>query len=124
MTPMFTARTPFDSTDGPRWENYVRWAQVPRLIEVVGLDSMLCPNIISEYIAEDWKYNVQNDCGFGYFYDLDYLRRRVANVPRKNILGVRRNPDAYIEAASAEAGFVFVGYDLIEEATQISALTN
>ncbi len=124
MTPVFTARTPFDSTDGPRWENYVRWAQIPRLIEVVGLDSTLCPSVISEYIAEDWKHNVQDNSGFGYFYNLDYLLGRVTNVSRKNIIGLYRNPDSRIEVAPAEGGFVFVGYDLIEEMTQISALTN
>src|SRR6185295_6762926 len=59
-----------------------------------------------------------------YFYHLDYLKERVAAISRRNILGLYRNPEGHIEAAPAPGNFCFVGYDLIEEQTQISAITN
>ena len=94
------------------------------LIELVSLDDILCSPIVTEFVDEDWEHNVQENYRLSYFYDLEYLIRRVAGVSRRNILGLYRNPDAPIEAAPAGRDFVFMGYDLIEEMTQISALTN
>src|SRR5437870_13582556 len=45
-------------------------------------------------IAVDWEYNVHADHQTSYFHSLEYLRRRVANEPRLNILGILRNPSA------------------------------
>jgi hypothetical protein len=124
MTPLFIATERFDQSDESRWRSYVDWAKIPQLVEVVSLDGVLCPRIVKRLEDEDWNHIVCEDFRLDYFYHLNYLIRRIAGAPHTNILGLYRNPDAHIDIPPAEGGFVFMGYDLIEEATQISALTN
>lgn len=124
MTPLFIATEKFDPSDGERWDGYLIWSKIPKLIEVVSLDSMLCPRILPNINAEDWDHNVHEDYLLNYFYDLDYLIHRCAIASRRNILGLYRNPESHIAVAPGPGAFAFIGYDLIEQATQISALTN
>ena len=122
--PLFAATGRFDPSDGDKWESYCRWAEIPGLTELVTLDTLLCPSLITEFEDEDWNHNVNEDFRLNYFYDLDYLIRRVQHIHRRNILGLYRNPTVHIAEAPGRGGFNFCGYDLIEEQTQISALTN
>lgn len=121
---LFIATERFDPSDGAKWEGYCQWAKIPGLLEVVSLDTMLCPHLITKFLDEDWNHMVLEDFRLDYFYDLDYLTRRVRDLPKRNILGLYRNPEAHIVNAPAPGAFDFIGYDLIEEQTQISALTN
>jgi hypothetical protein len=122
--PLFIATERFDPSDGEKWMKYTEWANIHELAEVVSLDCMLCRHLINTPEDEDWQHIVCEDFRLDYFYHLDYLKSRVAPIRRRNILGLYRNPDAHIEVAPASGDFQFVGYDLIEEQTQISALTN
>jgi hypothetical protein len=124
VVPLFIATRKFDAGDGRAWINYLAWSQIPDLVEVVSLDGMLCPRLIDELCDEDWAHNVHEDYRLTYFRDLSYLRTRVGAVQRCNILGLYRNPPFHSHVPPAGEGFDFIGYDLIEEATQISALTN
>jgi hypothetical protein len=124
LNPLFVACERFDKSDGDRWRDYVNWAKIPALTEIVSLDTMLCPTVLPELSDADWQHNVQEDFRLNYFYDLDYLVRRVSGVERKNILRVYRNPDRHFNVSPGPGIFDFIGYDLIEEATQVSALTN
>ena len=124
VTPLFIATELFDAADGEKWAKYFAWAKIPRLTELVGLDSMMCPHVINEFTDEDWNHIVCEDFRLNYFHHLDYLKRRVQGLARINILGVYRNPETHIATPPAPASFSFVGHDLIEEATQISALNN
>jgi hypothetical protein len=124
MIPVYCARQRFDPSDGARWDEYVSWSQIPNLTEIVSLDTVLCPTILPDLSDEDWQHNVHEDFRLNYFYDLQYLVRRTSAIKRKNILGLYRNPDSHITNPPAPAVLEFIGYDLIEEATQISALTN
>jgi len=123
-TPLFIATQQFDASDGERWQGYCRWIQIPGLIEIVSLDCLLCPRLINVPQREDWPHIVNEDFRTDYFLHLDYLKEQVKDVKRRNILGVYRNPEFPIESPPAPEEFQFVGYDLIEEATQISALNN
>jgi hypothetical protein len=124
MIPLFVATERFDATDGDRWNSYVQWAKIPNLTEIVSLDTILCPTVLPDLSDEDWQHNVQADFRLNYFYHLDYLICRSAGVPRRNILGLYRNPDGHISSPPGSGAFRFIGYDLVEDATQISALTN
>ena len=124
MQPLFIATQKFDPSDGEKWRSYVGWANLPQLVEVVSLDGILCPRLVGELTDEDWLHNVQENYLLNYFYDLDYLLRRVADVSRRNILGFYRNPDHHTEVPPAAGPFFFVGYDLVEQGGEISALTN
>lgn len=121
--PLFIAVVPFDPSDGQKWQDYCHWAKIPNLVELISLDSLLCRRIISEFLPEDWTHIVNENFRLNYFHDFNHLMRRTANARRRHVLGVYRNPRSHIQQAPAE-DFSFVGYDLIEEATQISALTN
>ncbi len=123
-TPLFIATERFDPSDGEKWEKYAQWAKIPALTEVVSLDAMLCRHLINGPQNEDWQHIVCEDFRLDYFHDLDYLRQRTRDTRRRNVLGLYRNPEQHIEAAPASGNFEFVGYDLIDEQTQISALTN
>jgi len=122
--PLFIATERLDSSDGETWQKYCTWAKIPGLTEIVSLDGSLCPHLIKEFNNEDWSHIVNEDFRLDYFYDLEYLLQRVAEVRRKNVLGLFRNPKKHIETQPASGDFSFIGYDLIEEQTQISALTN
>jgi hypothetical protein len=123
--PLFIATHRFDPADGEKWMKYFEWARIPQLKEVAGLDAMLCRHVLSNQILdEDWAHIVCEDFRLDYFYDLDYLLQRTKGVERRNILGLYRNSDTHIACPPAVADFSFLGYDLIEEETQISALTN
>jgi hypothetical protein len=124
MEPLFIATERFDPSDGEGWTNYVKWARIPNLVEVVSLDGMLCPHLPRELEDEDWNHIVNADFRSNYFYHLDYLMQRIVGETRRNILGLYRNPDRHFDAAPAAGAFDFIGYDLIEEMTQVSALTN
>ncbi|HEX4264996.1 MAG TPA: hypothetical protein VH597_11700 [Verrucomicrobiae bacterium] len=123
-TPLFIATKRFDPADGEAWEKYCAWAKIPALVELVSLDSLMCAHLIKEFRDEDWNHNVHEDFRLDYFYNLDYLVQRVKDLPRRNILGLYRNSEVHIVSPPASADFSFMGYDLIDETTQISALTN
>ena len=57
-----------------------------------------------------------------FFADLDFLKGQVASVEKKNLLCVFRNPSPAPATPSSE--FTFLGYDLIDPETSVSALTN
>jgi len=122
--PLFIATERFDPSDGEKWQSFCQWAEIPGLVEVVSLDSLLCPHVVKELRGEDWHHIVCEDFRLDYFYHLDYLKERIQDVSRRNILGLYRNPETDTVHAPAPGDFKFVGYDLIEEQTQISALTN
>lgn len=121
---LFIATERFDPTDGERWNKYYGWAKIPALKEIVSLDCLLCPHLVKDLIGEDWNHIVNADFRLDYFYHLDYLLTRITETPRRNVLGLFRNPDDHITEFSGGGDFSFIGYDLIEEQTQISALTN
>jgi hypothetical protein len=122
--PLFIATERFDQSDGEKWQKYYEWAKIPGLVEVVSLDTLLCKHLIKKFRNEDWRHIVNEDSRLDYFYHLDDLKQRIQGVPRRNVLGLYRNPETHIGVAPAPGGFNFVGYDLIEEQTQVSALTN
>jgi hypothetical protein len=124
MTPLFTATQRFDPSDAQRWIGYMEWARIPQLVELVTLDGILCPPVAPDRIDEDWKHIVNEDFRLDYFLHLDYLLSRVKDVARRNVLGLYLNPDHHILTPPAPGGFVFAGYDLIEEMGEVSALNN
>jgi hypothetical protein len=123
-TPIYIATERFDSTDGEKWGKYFEWAKIPNLTEIIGLDSTLCPRLPQETSDEDWAHVVNEEFRTDYFLHLDYLIKRIQTQPRRNILGLYRNPNVHVSESPASGDFIFMGYDLIEEQTQISALTN
>jgi hypothetical protein len=130
MTPWFIATEPFTPDSGESWNKYVAWSGLTQLDEVVSLDGILCPTVLPEIHEDYWPHIVQEDFMPHFFLDFDFLVRKVAAIPKKNVLCVFRNPERHPIAppvASFEfpaATFEFLGYDLVDVAGDVSALTN
>ncbi len=124
ITPLFIGTERFDPSDNEKWDQYLSWAKIPNLAEIISLDAALCPHLIKEFTAEDWNHIVNENYRLDYFYHLDYLLSRITDVKRRNVLGLYRNPSEHIITPPESGDFQFKGYDLIEDITQISALTN
>jgi hypothetical protein len=123
MNPWFIATEPFSPHDGERWHKYIEWSGLNQLTEVVSLDPMLCPPVLTELKDEYWPHIVNEDFMLNYFVDLEFLKREIANVSRKNLLCVLRNPSEE-PARPPIKGFQFLGYDLVDVENTASALTN
>ena len=123
MTPWFTATEPFTPADGDKWRKYIEWSGLTQLTELITLDGMLCPPILSEIRDDYWPHIVNEDCRLNYFVDLEFLKSETAGVERKNLLCVIQNPDKEADRAPMD-GFEFVGYDLLDLDNSVSALCN
>jgi hypothetical protein len=123
MIPWFVATAKFDKTDST-WAKYIAWSGLRQLDEVVSLDSSLCPTVLPDIKPEYWNHIVNEDFMLHFFTDLDYLRGETAAISRKNLLCVFRNPAGHPSAAQVPERFEFIGYDLLEKDSGISALTN
>ena len=123
MTPWFIATEPFDPKCGDKWNEYIAWSRLTQLEEVVSLDGMLCPTVLPEIKEEYWPHIVNENFMLDFFVDYDFLKEQVAEIDKKNVLCVFRNP---IERPHAPgfAKFQFLGYDLVDQQCTASALTN
>ena len=124
MTPAFIATHKFDQSDGERWANYFEWAKIPRLSDLVSLDGSLSGSILPDLTENDWPHIDYDFPTYGFFRELSYLINRTKGISRRNVLGVLKNPDSHIQSPPFTEPFIFAGYDLIEDATSISAMTN
>jgi len=123
MTPWFIATEKFDPSEAG-WPKYIAWSGLKQLDEVVSLDMSLCPTVLPDIKPEYWNHIVNEDFMLHFFTDLDYLRGETVTISRNNLLCVFRNPPAHPTAAQVPGGFEFIGYDLVERDSGISALTN
>ena len=92
--PVHTGREAFNSRDGVRWTDYVGWAGVGHLSEIVSLHAILCPCPLGDLSDEDWQHNVQLPNRTDLFRDLAYLLGRSATARRVNVLALIYEPDA------------------------------
>lgn len=104
---------------------YLEWSKLFQVVEVVSLDSSLCPRIIKDLDEDDREY--QQEHGGTYsdiINNLDWLLHKTRNVEDKQVLAVVKEPESDCSVAIHPERFQFCGYDLVEDATRISALTN
>ena len=122
ITPWFLATERFDPTSAS-WGKYIAWSGLEQLDEVVSLDASLCPTVLPKIKPEYWSHIVNEDFMLRFFTNLDYLRNETADIPIKNLLYVFRNPPDHPGSEVTE-GFEFIGYDLVEQDSSVSAFTN
>ena len=131
MTFLYTARQVFDqSTEkyGKSWYEYIEWAQLTHLTEVVSLDGSLnrpIPELDYDLADADFWDHIHNDGKFltGFFTSPDYVLRKTGTQSRFNLLTVVINPEQDCESVLLD-GYEFVGYDLLEKDYGISVITN
>jgi hypothetical protein len=120
---VYTAVGRFDPETCPTWTEFVAWSRLSQLREVVSLDVTLCPNLFPELTADDWNHNVHEDFKTHLFRDPEHVAARVAGKPA-NVVALIEEPAGDALASFQDPRFGFCGFDLIEEQTGISALTN
>ncbi len=112
---------------GEGWVGYVKWSGLSHLTEVVGLDCSLCPSVLREYSDDDCSHLVHPEHIFACFDDPQYALLRTQGVfdaGLHQVLALAREPTEEQVVGAELAGCRFMGFELIEEATSISALTN
>lgn len=111
----------------PDWAKFVRFSGLAHVHEVVGLDSLLCAQLRPERSDEDWKHAVMPEFVDGLYDAPEYALARLGgefSSQSHQLIAVARDPDTAGLRAVELAGFDFLGLELIEEETEISALTN
>jgi len=105
-------------------EKYKEWSKLFHVREVISLDCALCQSILDEDVEDDYIY-LQ---GYGFYSDilnnLELLLSKVKNKKDRQILAVLRDPKTDCAKLLTDKRFRFYGYDLLEDSTRISALTN
>lgn len=125
----YTARLTYDrcyDQDGMSWEKYIEWSKLSQLKEVVSLDMTLNELLVEpdRDNAEDWDHIVINHLyETGCFTDLDYVVKRVQKAQIFNLLAVIHEPTKECNSIAIE-DFEFMGYDLLDQSYDTSALTN
>jgi hypothetical protein len=125
MTLWYTARHRFTPADGPRWAEYAANARLPQLRELVTLDVRLCPAFFDadEHDNELWQHVVMDGTTMTSFYtDLPYLLSYTYERQRFNLLAATLDPEEPCGRVELD-GFEFIGYDVLDETFQFSALT-
>ncbi|MBP2660213.1 MAG: hypothetical protein H6Q69_3245 [Firmicutes bacterium] len=104
-------------------KKYIEWSRLIQVKEVVSLDCSLCPSVI-HIEDDDIEHLQQKESYYDIFNNLDWVLQRAKDVKDKQILAVLREPTKECKAIPFDSGFHFCGYDLVEDDTKISALTN
>lgn len=106
------------------WDGYISWSKLTHLTEVVSLDCLLCENVIVDYTDEDWAHLREMEPGRPAFTDPDYLLMRCQRERDWQLLAISLEPPVEDIVAFDDRRFQFKGFDLVEDATGISALVN
>jgi hypothetical protein len=104
--------------------NYVKWSGLHQLEELISLDTTLCPTLLPDIKAEYWPHIVNEDYHLHFFTDLAFLRRQVSQIDGGRILCVYRNPERPPVLPDELRSFTLIGYDLVDEKGDVSALSN
>lgn len=129
MTFLYTAREVFNKTcpeDGMSWEKYIKWSKLTHLTELVSLDGILNGILVEpDYDnADDWNFiHVVGQYQTGFFTTPEFVLKRIKPQDKFNLLTIVLEPDQDCKHINLE-GYEFVGYDLLDQDFNISALTN
>lgn len=119
---LYTLRIRLTLIDRSFLDGYRVFSGFAHVSEVVTLDSIICPDLIDELRAEDWKHNVPEDFRTRLFRDVQYLlNRQLLNQSQHQLLAALENPDA---EATLPDGFTRCGHDIMDSCLGNSTLTN
>jgi len=123
MQPWYIVTEKFTPNHGG-WTKYVAWSGLTQLEEVVSLDPLLCPPVLSEIKPEYWSHIVNENYMLGFFVDQSFLLGQISDQAARNLLCVFRNPSCQPAPPTGAFAFEFCGYDLVDVQGAASALTN
>ena len=123
--PWFTAVERFGPAHGA-WSKYIEWSGLNQVEELVSLDTLLCPPVLMDVRDDHWPHIVIEHDYLMLFKDLEVLRRALAasDVKEARLLCVLRDPIGLPILAAELNSFRFVGFDLVDAETGVSALSN
>jgi len=124
--PWFIAIERFGPHDGEAWLKYIEGAGLSQVEDLVSLDTMLCPPVLTEIRNDYWPHIVNEDYYGHFFTDLNFLRSAVAAEGKNEarVLCVFRNPVELPTLSAELSSFRFLGFDLVEAGSGVSALSN
>ena len=120
----FIAVERFSPDNGNSWNDFINFSGLTQLEEVVSLDALLCPSLIDELDNLDYQYVLYQEHSYILFSSFDWLCEKVKVIKNKQILAVLHEPQYECSELLNDNRFSFCGYDLIEDASQVSALLN
>lgn len=129
MVFLYTARGIFYRTseeNGTYCTNYIKWSKLSHLTELVSLDELLNEVLVEpDYNnSEDLKYiHFENGPQTSYFTTQSFVIRRMKEDSRFNLLALVIEPAQDCKAVDLKH-YEFMGYDLIDQYFNISALVN
>ncbi|QDT56419.1 hypothetical protein Pan44_44730 [Caulifigura coniformis] len=107
---------------GEHWQGVHAFAGFLNVDEVVTLDSILCPDVVSDLSDEDWNHNVHKDFRIFLFRDPAYLTARQPLDPTcHQLLAVLERPQI---SDNVPRGFARCGFDIVDSCVGNSTLTN
>ncbi|MEM6252457.1 MAG: hypothetical protein AAF821_05995 [Cyanobacteria bacterium P01_D01_bin.156] len=119
---LYTLRERLTADQKGRFESYQAFSGFIHITELITLDSMMCPDLVTELRSEDWQHNIHQDFRTGLFHNLDYLLTRQPLDPAKHqVLAVMECPSVIHKVPP---GFTACGYDIMDAYFGNSTLTN
>jgi hypothetical protein len=130
MPGYYVAASRFDRTS-PGWEDFYEWRGLPQLVEVVSMENAAGALDADQLTDDEWRHVAPVEevrCpAILCFRQLDALRGCISDLRRDeptSLLWVFREPVEQPPLPETPSTFTFLGYDLIDDYTCISALTN
>ncbi|WP_131538946.1 hypothetical protein [Pedobacter nototheniae] len=130
MTFLYTIRATYDKTynenGGLSWDKYIEWSKLNHLTELISLDGMLNETLVKPNYddPDDWDYiHVINLYQTNFFTTLDYILKRSDTKGKFHLLKVIVEPELDCKDIPSE-DYEFIGYELLDQYFNISALTN
>ncbi len=125
----YTAREVFDkdhSATDFSWAKFIAFSRLIHLTELISLDGSLNSKIIEPDTGEngDWDFVIIDDLfDTGLFNSLDYVMEKIKGKTIFNLLTVVKEPTEKCEQIDIP-DFEFVGYELLDQYYDNSALSN
>ena len=125
----YAARATFDSLsqDGEfSWDEFISWSKLNQLKELVSVDFSLNEDLVKTNLTneDDWNFIIVDEYYYtGFYTTAEYVLKNINKCDRFNFLTVVKEPNEKCEKIQMK-DFEFIGYDLLDYAYEISALTN
>jgi len=113
----------YDQNQGENWDKYIIWKNCS-CKRIISLDTSLCPSVIDVLSDEDWTHKVYPDIFFDAFDSILWINRKVPSKTHNHQILAVQKFDVDNQIQDILLGFRFIGYDMIENETMISAITN
>ncbi|WP_089812537.1 hypothetical protein [Chitinophaga sp. YR627] len=117
---------PGNESEDRRWASYVEWSRLNHVTELITADTGLNENLveIDQDNRDDWNHVVfDGSYQTGFYTTADFVLSRIGDHKHFNLLAAVISPDRDCALIYLE-NYDFIGYDLLDQYYDTSALTN